>query len=485
MKSSASSLWKFCFLGVVMLSSCQESQPPKKSGNTPKADAPATSDASSTLPPAPAVDEGTLKIQISQANLDAAVSRAQNQKLCERLVRLTQECVSMARLIPLYSEERSGCTQTGTTGAEQSKGFKAHVANEGQFTLRADNYTTTSFQGGTSNPVTWTRLAGSVSVDAPRFSSLSSIHLVNSSGTPAANQQVKLTYNDSEIFSGTTNSNGTLALSTSLEKLQGESCSVSADEIQKLLDDGKSSVQTSNIPQPQSYDSLSSEIRTQKLQADASHALAQAKIERDRTLILDAELRVNNGIGCAANVKIQSLEILLKGSHAANRVVQGPQEGRPYGPTTDKDAPLESVTGNPSKLVIQLGPNLTYTIANEDSENRLLPAGSTVSLAEAVGKSAFELSQISVQKAGSKLAWTRVGSTYGCGFFNTCQRWQQEEQSIYTLDAMQIKINGNLYFEKSNIGKVLSSADGLVWTEDLKSNPSYISQMQRTDCKAQ
>ena len=261
------------------------------------------------------------------------------------------------------------------------------------------------------------------------------------------------------------------------KKLSSPECVVDDNNIQEIV---QGAISSTLEPEPFVAPSVNPELKTEENVRNLEHWITdtQRQFEAKSDIYLSTaqdisrlrrDLRGELQLGCWGRDVIKSFEINIKGEHL---------------PLSDWDRNSTSVPlgviGNPTQTVVDFGGGLRFTNADEKTtpifhENGKWTVDANTDLT--IG----DISNVVIQKGGYAYQTTKnCWSTWG-GLGTACE-WQNRESNRYRLDALSIKVNGQLVYQRDSLN-VTFERSSLNWIEkELTSNPAYISLMRRRDC---
>ncbi|MEZ4742492.1 MAG: hypothetical protein R3B45_08600 [Bdellovibrionota bacterium] len=209
--------------------------------------------------------------------------------------------------------------------------------------------------------------------------------------------------------------------------------------------------------------------QVEQIKSSISLRYNELQAQRDRQGKITSELLNQTNQGCFANMKIDKLEILVKGSWLGRK-----------GLGETKDPMSSEAKGNPFSVTFQFGEQLAV-VNDEQSQSLFQQAGRKV-VTEFADLKLSDIEFIRIAKGGAEYDSERVCKR--SGFLGTSEkcRYQNYEESRLELDSIELKINGETFYKRDAIQFQFEEGT-LEWRDDsLLLNEAYLSLMGREDC---
>lgn len=404
--------------------------------------------------------------------------------LCERQSELLNTCLVNTPLSP-QNWRPSACVSQKKLWSNriytvQLKGMS------GQFQLILDNSIESNvFDSEKVNPLQWFS-RGSRNLRELKISDIGSFKLKSIGGTLGDIESATFTLKIDDftllterdlLFSGKTETTILISQLPITQKLTTPECFVDENEIDYIVANAQAKVPLQKkIDAPQKKTELSTEENVKLFEDWLAETRRQYEAKSDIFLAtaqdvgrLRRDLRGDLNSGCWGRSVIQSIEMSFKGAHLPLSDWDRSQTALPLG-----------ITGHPTQTTLDLGGGLRFTNPDEKTSPLFQENGKWV-VAANTELTIGDISNITVQKGGysyqnNKNCW----STWG-GLGTACE-WQNRESDRYRLDALAVKINGQLIYERDSLNFNFERTS-LNWIEkELTSNPAYVDLMRRRDC---
>ena len=224
-----------------------------------------------------------------------------------------------------------------------------------------------------------------------------------------------------------------------------------------------------------------------KLVADITASSAELNRERDRRGKLRLALGANLGEGCMQDVVVKNIEVIVEGAKLGDIDVSSQFEGKDTPPTGTGRTVFEFSFGDSTFSSV-----LTFT--NDESSHTLFSVGTRKSWIPA--RSDFtigEIQRLKIKKLNA--AYEVTDLCEGGKTFSACKNINKvSEISRYHLSGLKIKVNGELIYDRGNIGHAFANhthasentkSFSLGFSDDhLNINEAYVKMKQRDDCTA-
>lgn len=212
--------------------------------------------------------------------------------------------------------------------------------------------------------------------------------------------------------------------------------------------------------------------------------------ERDRRGKLRQALSADLGAGCMQDVKVRSLELILSGQKLSDLALpkQARHDELPLGET--EQANFEFSFGD-----MTFSDQVSFQ--NDEKQNNLFTANShKIWNVERESFTIGKIQRLKIKKLSS--SFTKQKSCSSGTAFSACSKDVSiTELDRYHLDGLQIKVNGELIYARSDIGHTFAQytpknpslepakSQGLGWSEDnMLINEAYVKMQQKDDCTA-
>lgn len=404
----------------------------------------------------PAVDSAK---KLADSKAEMKLLTALTDSYCQELVKLRSQCVHASPLVSSKQDFDSICSGK-TPPAEIT--WKASVSADQPVKLvaHAAQYETDYIQGS-QQAIVWKKVgSGGAVVRSPQLIELSDLQI-----KPKNDEEIKI--NSFALWAGTTE-----VLNSSDVPLQdkGKSFNVNLMKFKTALDSGKCTLDESTMnalrtkAQNDSQNQEGKDIYGNEL----NQVLLALEPMRARKASLEKALTGKVSLGCWASVKLNRFEVLIDGGHLEDKSAG-----------TSNSAP--SNEGSPD----------TYSVRFSESIGISHPSESTLSVFRTGGRiltedlKDFEISQLQfVQIKREGVAFESQQKASG-GLFGGGISYQNLEVGRTRLTNLQIKVGGELIYEKKGINHDFEKGK-LIWTDkDIFLNPAFQKLFQRSDCPTQ
>ena len=224
-----------------------------------------------------------------------------------------------------------------------------------------------------------------------------------------------------------------------------------------------------------------------KLVADITARSAELNRERDRRGKLRLALGASVGEGCMQDVIVKTLEVIVEGAKLGDIDVSSHYEGKDLPPSSTGQSTFEFSFGDTTFSSV-----LTFT--NNESSHNLFSAGTRKTWIPA--RSDFtigEIQRLKIKKLNA--AYQVTDLCEGGKAFSACKNINKvSEVDRYHLSGLKIKVNGELIYDRGNIGHTFAGhlypeekakSFSLGFSDDhLNINEAYVKMKQRDDCTA-
>lgn len=209
------------------------------------------------------------------------------------------------------------------------------------------------------------------------------------------------------------------------------------------------------------------EAERQALIAEVEEVEAQIKSrysdlerERDRNQELKTSLLGKSAKGCFADMKIESLEVIIDGTRAARKFA-GCQDD-PW-----------SAEGSPTTMKIKLGPSILIT--NDETVNTLFPG--SITKANLSDYKVSDIQYVKIEKGG--FAYDNESKPSGC-------HYNVYETDRYQMDSIKIVVNGETIYTKNVFDSHMFERNQTLWEDkSFQTNQSWLAAMKIDDCSQQ
>lgn len=206
--------------------------------------------------------------------------------------------------------------------------------------------------------------------------------------------------------------------------------------------------------------------QAQQLKSSIKTRYSDLENNRNRQGLLIAELTNTTTSGCFANMKMEKLEILIKGSWLDRKFVGDMKN-------------LPASTGNPATVTFQFGDSIA--VVNDEATNGLFQAAGRKVVTELVEYDLSSVEYIRISKGGA--AFDGEERCTGGGLFSSRKcKYKVFEERRYELDSIELKINDETFYKRDAIRAQLED-NNLEWSDNnISVNEACLRLMQRQDC---
>jgi len=408
--------------------------------------------------------------------------KAQNNALCLRVQKQRVECpVAGASLRSEDDQTILGCVSGVDPNAKVDSNFELDISipkgSKAILTTKNGMWQTQAVSSGQNHKLTWGPRTKSpcdllppktqaTLVKSPRLIELTDMSLKVFPDSCSDSKSYKaddissfnLRINGYSLFDRSDLGDSSSGIQVSLQKIlnssQDPKCVVPKDELFKLMEEAKGSVQSSTAVAPNDLE-------------------AQFARETSRNDQLLKQLGGTGHIGCWGYSKLKKFQVKIDGAALPNSNLG---DGRS----------AKKNSGNSRQYTFTFGQNMEHTISDE-SQNAVFRTGGGFIIDTFAEREIQELRGLRIRKGG--VAYQndafRMNGFLGIGGWSGFHRYEKDRRS---LSKIQIFANDQLVFEKSGINFTFEESK-LVWpsnsgSENIQNSPAFMTLMTRTDCPA-